>query len=58
MPAEGVWRNRAVEGKTMKITVVGAIGIATIVLAVLSLIQRVQNQKNPGSQPNEASLGD
>lgn len=58
MPTEGVRRYRAVERKTMKITVVGAIGIAAIVLAVLSLIQRAQNQKNPGSQPNEAPLGD
>lgn len=57
MPAERVWRNRVVEGKTMKITVVGAIGIAAIVLAVLFLIQRAQNQQNPESQPNEASGG-
>jgi hypothetical protein len=57
MPAERVRGNRALAGETMKITVVGWLGIAGIMLAAVLLIQQLQKQQNPGPQTNEAPLG-
>lgn len=40
----------------MKITVLGAVEILAIVLAIVFLIEQSQKPQNPGSQPNGANV--
>ncbi|MFZ0335001.1 MAG: hypothetical protein WBG29_07040 [Candidatus Acidiferrales bacterium] len=41
----------------MKITVIGVLEIAAVVLAIVFLIEQSQKQRNPGSQPSGVSGG-
>ena len=49
--------NRSVEAKRMKITIIGALEIAAVVLTIVFLIERSRKQQNPGSQPSGADGG-
>jgi hypothetical protein len=67
MLAEGLQGHRALGGETMRITVIGALEIAAIVLAAVLLVWYLQKHPKPGAQPgqpqepnkpNEANLAD
>ena len=54
MLAEGLQGHRAVGGETMRITVIGALEIAAIVLAAVLLVWYLQKQQKPGAQPGQS----
>ena len=54
MPGEGLRGTRALGGQTMKITVVGVLEIAAVVLAVALLISYLQKKQTPEPQPGQS----
>ncbi len=54
MLAEGMQGHRAVGGETMRITVIGALEIAAIVLGAVLLIWYLQKQQKPEPQPGQS----
>jgi len=54
MLAERLQGHRALGGETMRITVIGALEIAAIVLAAVLLVWYLQKQQEPGPQPGQS----